>query len=139
MQEIIYSKEEVGKVIELISKKASTSFIVFLHGEIGTGKTFLVSNLLSSLGVKETVTSPTFSIFNEYQVDGLSIFHYDLYRLKKPEELMFIDLDENLENGMLIIEWPELARTYGIIPSMEITLSYTQNEHTRKAIISQQR
>jgi tRNA threonylcarbamoyladenosine biosynthesis protein TsaE len=135
MQEVIYSKEEIGKIIDFISQKARNSFVLFLHGEIGTGKTFLVSHLLKHLGVTETVTSPTFSIFNEYQTPQFNIFHYDLYRIKKPEELMFVDIDENLENGILIIEWPEFARTYGIKPNMEISLFYTQNPETRKAEI----
>lgn len=135
MQELIYSKEEVHKLISLTSQKASNSSVFFLHGEIGTGKTFLVREFLQSFGVKETITSPTFSIFNEYETPTISFFHYDLYRLKKASELMFVDIEENLNNGTLIIEWPELAREFGIVPTVEIFLSYTQNPNTRKATI----
>lgn len=134
--EIIYSKEEIEKIISLISKKASSSFVIFLHGNLGTGKTFFVSKFLEHLGVNDTITSPTFSIFNEYQINNkLFVYHYDLYRLKKAEELMFVDIDENLENGMLIIEWPELAQEYGITPNVEIFLSYIEDENKRHAEI----
>lgn len=134
--EIIYSKEEVEKIVYLISEKASTSFVVFLHGNLGTGKTFFTSKLLAYLGVNDAVTSPTFSIFNEYKTKSmLPVYHYDLYRLKKPKELIFVDIDENLENGMLIIEWPELAREYGITPNVEIFLSHIEDENKRYAKI----
>lgn len=119
-----------------ILERASTSSIIFLYGEIGTGKTFLVSHLLKQLGVTETITSPTFSIFNEYQTDFGSIFHYDLYRIKKPEELMFVDLDDNIALGMTIIEWPELAIQYGIRPTMSISLSYSANQDERIAVVT---
>jgi tRNA threonylcarbamoyladenosine biosynthesis protein TsaE len=133
--EVLYSKEETDNILKYILEKARSSFVVFLHGEIGTGKTFLVSKLLKAQGVTETITSPTFSIFNEYQAKNFIIYHYDLYRIKKPEELMFVDIDENLENGMLIIEWPSLAKEYGIAPDIEIFLSYTENPSQRKAKI----
>ncbi|MFT4967449.1 MAG: tRNA threonylcarbamoyladenosine biosynthesis protein TsaE [Candidatus Deianiraeaceae bacterium] len=135
MQEIIYSKNEINKVISFLLRKASNSVVVFLNGEIGTGKTFLVSHLLKNLGVTETITSPTYSIFNEYQTEEINIYHYDLYRIKKAEELMFIDIDENRDNGMLIIEWPQLAKEYGIQPDIEVTLSCTENFKSRKAQI----
>lgn len=135
MQEIIYSRDEIHKLVQIISEKARTSFVVFLHGELGAGKTFFAQNLLQELGVKDTITSPTFSIFNEYQANDLDIFHYDLYRLKKPEELMFVDIDENVENGMVVIEWPELAREYGIHPNVEIKLFHVDDPSKRKAII----
>ncbi len=137
--EVIYSKEQIQQVLNHILEIANSSSIifpiVFLHGEIGTGKTFLVSHLLKQLGVNETITSPTFSIFNEYQTDIGLIFHYDLYRIKKPEDLIFVDLEDNLETGIVIIEWPEMARQYGVIPTMEISLSYCENSEKRIARI----
>jgi len=137
--EVIYSKEQIQQVLNHILEIANSSSIIFpiifLHGEIGTGKTFLVSHLLKQLGVNETITSPTFSIFNEYQADEGLIFHYDLYRIKKPEELIFVDLEDNIESGIVIIEWPEMARQYGVIPTMEIFLSYCENSNQRRAQI----
>ncbi len=137
--EIVYSKEEIELVLKHIleiANSSSTNFpIIFLHGEIGTGKTFLTSHLLQNLGVTEPITSPTFSIFNQYQSDIGLIFHYDLYRIKKPEELMFVDIEENIAMGMTLIEWPEMAREYGIIPTMEIFLSYCENSEQRTAVV----
>ena len=133
--EVIYSKEQIQQVLNHILEIANSSSIIFLHGEIGTGKTFLVSHLLKQLGVNETITSPTFSIFNEYQTDIGLIFHYDLYRIKKPEDLIFVDLEDSIESGIVIIEWPEMARQYGVIPTMEIFLSYGENSEKRMARI----
>lgn len=133
--EIVYSKEEIELVLKHILESASNSSVIFLHGEIGTGKTFLTSHLLQNLGVTEPITSPTFSIFNQYQSDIGLIFHYDLYRIKKPEELMFVDIEENIAMGMTLIEWPEMAREYGIIPTMEIFLSYCENSEQRTAVV----
>lgn len=126
MFKILYTKETVADVYKYILQNARRSSVVFLNGEVGTGKTFLVSQFLKSQGIDEPVTSPTFSIFKEYFLPKLNIkvFHYDLYRIKKPEELMFLDIEENLNEGMLIIEWPEAANLYGIKPSLEILLFY---------------
>ena len=134
--EVVYSKEEIAIVLKHILQSASHSSIIFLHGEIGTGKTFLVSHFLKQLGVNDAITSPTFNIFNEYQSNIGKIFHYDLYRIKKPEELMFIDLEDNISTGMTIIEWPEIARQYGVVPTMEIFLSYCENSEKRIANIT---
>lgn len=133
MVEFTYKKEEVERVYQYILQKASVSCVVFLHGEIGSGKTFLVSEFLKSQGVTDSITSPTFSIFNEYFLPklNLKVFHYDLYRIKKPAELIYIDLEENIQEGMLVIEWPEIAREFGIKPTLEISLNYTECEYLR--------
>jgi tRNA threonylcarbamoyladenosine biosynthesis protein TsaE len=136
MNEVIYSKEEIEKLIAPISQKASNSSVIFLHGEIGTGKTFFVQNFLKSLGINETITSPTFSIFNEYHTESLNVFHYDLYRIKNPSELMFVDIEENQEQGMLLIEWPQMAKEFGILPTIEIFLEVYKTKRRAKIIFS---
>ncbi len=130
MFEFTYKKEEVSKVYEHILKNARVSSIIFLHGEIGTGKTFLVSEFLKSQGVTEPITSPTFPIMKEYFLPklNLKVFHYDLYRIKKPAELTYLDLEDNISEGMLLIEWPEIAREFGIKPSLEITIEYVMTD-----------
>ena len=130
MVEFTYTKQEVAKVYEYILQNARISSIIFLHGEIGTGKTFLVSEFLKSQGITDPVTSPTFSIFKEYFLSklNLKLFHYDLYRIKKPAELMFVDLEENICEGMVLIEWPEIAREFGVKPTLEISIEYVNND-----------
>jgi tRNA threonylcarbamoyladenosine biosynthesis protein TsaE len=80
-----------------------------LHGEMGSGKTTLVKSIVSELGIDSLVTSPTFSIVNEYgKLEGNKVYHFDLYRLKNETEALDIGFEEYLTSGELcLIEWPE--------------------------------
>lgn len=80
-----------------------------LHGEMGSGKTTLVKQLVKEIGIEAHVTSPTFSIVNEYdKADGGVVYHFDMYRLKKEVEALDLGFEEYLSSGNLcLIEWPE--------------------------------
>ncbi len=79
-----------------------------LHGEMGSGKTTLAKNIVNELGVDTLVTSPTFSIVNEYGSEENKVYHFDLYRLKNEGEALDIGFEEYLTSGKLcLIEWPE--------------------------------
>jgi tRNA threonylcarbamoyladenosine biosynthesis protein TsaE len=80
-----------------------------LHGEMGSGKTTLVKSIVNELGIHSLVTSPTFSIVNEYgESEGNKVYHFDLYRLKNETEAFDIGFDEYLTSGKIcLIEWPE--------------------------------
>ncbi len=80
-----------------------------LHGEMGSGKTTLVKQLVKEIGIEGHVTSPTFSIVNEYdKADGGVVYHFDMYRLKKEVEALDFGFEEYLSSGNLcLIEWPE--------------------------------
>ena len=83
--------------------------ILLLKGNLGAGKTTFSQNLVAELGSKDEVTSPTYTIVNEYHSPKGKIFHFDLYRMKTVEELYDIGIDDYLEEGFLnIIEWPDL-------------------------------
>jgi tRNA threonylcarbamoyladenosine biosynthesis protein TsaE len=88
--------------------------IVLLKGELGAGKTTLAQMICEILGVKEVVTSPTYTLVNEYiSATGQKIYHFDLYRLEKKEELDGFGFIEYLDSGNIcLIEWPEIAATY---------------------------
>ena len=105
-----YDITEIDKaskiIIELIKQKNKVLF----SGPIGSGKTTLIKNVMHNLGFNEHVSSPTFSIINEYALDYKMIYHMDLYRIKKKNELYEIGFEEYLRNGNLcLIEWPEIA------------------------------
>lgn len=91
--------------------------IVCFYGQMGAGKTTLIKEIGSALGVNETVSSPTFSLVNEYTTNkGHTIFHFDFYRIKKLEEVYDIGYQEYFYSGCLcLIEWPELIEQ--LIPS----------------------
>lgn len=83
--------------------------ILLLKGNLGAGKTTFTQCLLKNLGSRDEVSSPTYSIVNEYNSPNGKIFHFDLYRMKNIEEVYDIGIDEYLDNGYLcIIEWPEI-------------------------------
>ncbi|MDL1913825.1 MAG: tRNA (adenosine(37)-N6)-threonylcarbamoyltransferase complex ATPase subunit type 1 TsaE [Bergeyella sp.] len=83
--------------------------ILLLKGDLGAGKTTFTKSLLKKLGSKDTITSPTYSIVNEYECPKGKIFHLDLYRLKSLDEAQEIGIEEYLDQAFLIIiEWPEI-------------------------------
>lgn len=105
------TKELAGKFL----KKLKPGNIVFLYGEIGVGKTTFVRHLINAFQEENNVkisevTSPTFNILNEYQINQLKINHYDLFRLKSAEELKNLDLFEDIENTITLIEWPQIIK-----------------------------
>ncbi|MBI4542163.1 MAG: tRNA (adenosine(37)-N6)-threonylcarbamoyltransferase complex ATPase subunit type 1 TsaE [Gemmatimonadetes bacterium] len=83
--------------------------VVGLSGELGTGKTTLIRALAGGLGVAEPVTSPTFALVHPYAGAGVTVYHVDGYRLRRPEEALDIGLDDMLAetNAVVLIEWPE--------------------------------
>ena len=96
-------------------KKIKPGDIVFLYGEIGVGKTTLIRYLINGFQKKNNlkvteVTSPTFNILNEYEIDQFKINHFDLFRLKSEEEIKNLDLFDDIVNTITLIEWPQIIK-----------------------------
>ena len=108
--------------------------ILLLFGQMGAGKTTLVSEIVKQLGSNDQVSSPTFSIVNEYQYSDGKIFHFDLFRLKNKEELLSIGWEEYIYSGEIcIIEWPEKAGEFpNDIPYTEIHIQVENNDRIFK-------
>ena len=105
-----YDINEIDKVSKIIIELIKQKNKVLFSGPIGSGKTTLIKNVMHNLGFNEHVSSPTFSIINEYELDYKMIYHMDLYRIKKEDELYEIGFEEYLKKGNLcLIEWPEIA------------------------------
>ena len=132
---IVKSLDHLNSISVKISKKLEKGDCIFLIGEIGVGKTtftrHLINNLQKQKGLKETeVLSPTFNLLYEYEIKDLKIMHYDLYRIKKTEELDHLGIFSDRLDTIKVIEWPDLIK----IPlknKLEIHLDYGQHENER--------
>ena len=133
---IVKSLDHLNTISKAISQKLEKGDCIFLIGEIGVGKTtftrHLINNLQKQKELKETeVLSPTFNLLYEYDIKDLKIMHYDLYRIKKAEELDHLGIFNDNKESIKIIEWPNLIQ----IPldnKLEIYLKYVKNENERE-------
>ena len=133
---IVKSLDHLNTISKIISKKLEKGDCIFLIGEIGVGKTTFTRNLINNLQkrkeLKETeVLSPTFNLLYEYDIKDLKIMHYDLYRIKKTEELDHLGIFYNNIQSIKIIEWPDLIQT-PLKNKLEIHLKYRKNDNERE-------
>jgi len=120
------SLEEMRPVAREIISRMKERHIVLLEGEMGSGKTTLVSLIMQEMGVKSDVSSPTYSIVQEYERAQGPVFHFDLYRIEKKEELLDLGFEEYLDSGFpCLIEWPSLARGLIDSPALEVHIQVT--------------
>lgn len=107
-----YHIEEIKAAADYLDKNIQTSVVCF-NGPMGAGKTTLISALCSKWNVKDPVSSPTFSIVNQYEIHNkVSLFHFDFYRLNSFEEALDIGVDEYLDSGSIcLIEWGERIKS----------------------------
>ena len=131
------------KQTRALAKRLSNFFkkgdLVFLFGEIGTGKTTFVKNFINNLQKKnqENITevpSPTFNILNEYKIKNLDIYHYDLYRVKDKEELQNLGQINENSNALVFVEWPELLKK-NILNYIGLHFEYEDDLNKRSLII----
>jgi tRNA threonylcarbamoyl adenosine modification protein YjeE len=90
-----------------VAKGLKRGDLVALSGELGAGKTTLARGILRALGVEERIPSPTFTLVQAYETAHLAIRHFDLYRVEDARELVELGLEEALEDGAALVEWPE--------------------------------
>ncbi|HEX3808251.1 MAG TPA: tRNA (adenosine(37)-N6)-threonylcarbamoyltransferase complex ATPase subunit type 1 TsaE [Rhizomicrobium sp.] len=111
-----------------------TGDCVALAGDLGVGKTTLARAILQSLGVREAIPSPTFTLVQSYETSALRVRHYDLYRLEHAAEMDELGLDEALDEGAALIEWPE--RAGGRLPDDALMLKLSIEGQGRRVKIS---
>jgi len=135
----ISSISKLKKIAEKIKKILSPGDVVFLYGEIGVGKTtfarLLINRFEDEKKIKKSeVLSPTFNIVFEYEIKKFKIKHFDLYRIKNYDDIKNIGLLENVEEGITLIEWPELIKNK---PKnrLDLFFKYTGDYNERSLII----
>ena len=130
---IITLKNET-ETTEIGSKLASClkgGEVIYLKGELGTGKTTLVRGVLNRLGHAGNVKSPTYTIVEPYLIDSHVIYHFDLYRLDDPEELESLGIRDYCDGqSICFFEWPEKGGN--LLPNADINLELTYFESTRE-------
>ena len=117
------SPRETRRIAARLLATLTGPAVLALHGELGSGKTCFVQGLAAALGVAQPVTSPTFTLINEY-AGARRLYHIDLYRVRGPDEVLALGFEEYLEaGGVVAVEWPE--RAAGLIPphAIHVTLA----------------
>lgn len=128
----INSLNELGSVAKALLNFAGEEKIFIFEGEMGAGKTTFIKTLCEELGVKDTVSSPTFSIVNEYAAGADLIYHFDFYRIKNLQEAYDIGYEEYFYSGSrCLIEWPE--RVEELLPENYVKVEITASSPTDRA------
>ena len=133
---IVKSLEHLNSLSQKVAEKLSKNDCIFLIGEIGVGKTtfarYLINDLQEKNGEKITeVLSPTFNLLYEYDLKGIKIMHYDLYRIRDEKELKQLGIFLDNQDTIKIIEWPQLINI-PLSDKLEIHLDYVKNEKERE-------
>lgn len=128
-----HNEIETQAFAQSLVQQFGTHAVFALHGELGAGKTCFVQGLARALNIRQPVSSPTFTLVNEYTNDqGQRLVHMDLYRLSGPLDLDSIGWDDYLDSGdLLAIEWPERAGTEIPSTAIHVTLQIGADSQTR--------
>ena len=123
-----YTLKEISEVAKEVIANATSKILLF-NGEMGVGKTTLIKEIVKQLGVTDTVSSPTFSLVNEYQSTlGSKIYHFDFYRINKEEEAMDMGIEEYFySKNWCLIEWPNKIENLVPLKSVSINITSAAN------------
>jgi len=130
--EITYNIQDITTVAEAVIKQL-TSKTILMYGDMGVGKTTFIKSFVKALKSDDDVTSPTFSIVNEYVTPSDKVFHFDLYRIKDENEALQLGIEDYLySNNWIIIEWPD--RIENLYPNNANTITITQNKDNSRTL-----
>lgn len=123
-----------------IAKKYAMSIkspcVISLVGDLGAGKTTFAKGFALGLGVNDTITSPTFTIMNEYQGKNLPLYHFDMYRLSSKDEAINCGFEEYFDltklKGVALVEWAE--NVDGLLPALHVEVKFTKVDQTTRDI-----
>ena len=130
------TKELGKKIAESIGNNKK---IIVLNGELGAGKTKFTEGFLSYYGLENEISSPTFTIVNEYKNEKVNIYHFDVYRLSDVDEFYAIGGEEYFEKGICIIEWGEIIQEALPEHYMEITIERKNDDEEKRIIFIEEK
>ena len=133
MQLISKSEVETKKIAKEIASQLKVKDIIILEGDLGAGKTKFTEGILEYFNLQDEISSPTFTIVNEYNTSKFNIYHFDVYRLSDIDEFYAMGGEEYFEKGVCIIEWGEIIEE--CLPKNYIKINISrdlENENIRK-------
>ena len=130
--EITYTLNDLQQVADKILASAQNKLLLF-YGAMGTGKTTLITALAKQLGVTDTISSPTYSLVNEYQSANTLIYHFDFYRIENETEALDIGIEEYFySENWSFVEWPENIKS--LLPQESTTIKLTKNKNGSRTL-----
>jgi len=128
-----YSLQQLPEIAKEVISFAQHNVLLF-YGEMGVGKTTLIKEILKQLGVKDNVSSPTFSLVNEYHTNkDAKIFHFDFYRIETEEEAMDMGIEEYFySDSLCLIEWPN--KVENLLPLNTVSIKITLENNQQRTI-----
>ena len=134
--DVLFTLPQIKSAVTQFLSAVNNHNVIALHGEMGAGKTTFVHALCAELGVENAVSSPTFSIINEYTTaKGKTIYHLDLYRLKSVQEAIDAGVEDCFYSGNLcLVEWPEIAPAIFPEDTLHVHIEIAGNNERRLVI-----
>lgn len=120
------SEQDTINFAKDFAKNLKNGDIIVLSGELGSGKTKFTEGVLTYFGLENEISSPTFTVVNEYKKENINIYHFDVYRLDDIDEFYAIGGEEYFESGICIIEWGEIIEE--ILPKGYTKITFSKNE-----------
>ena len=121
-----HSEKETFELGKRIANAVNSGTVILFYGDLGAGKTVMTKGIAAGLGITEMITSPTFTIMQEYEGGRMPLYHLDVYRIEDPDEMEEVGLNEYIYgNGLTVIEWAEQIED--ILPEDAIKITIERN------------
>lgn len=137
MGQRLYSLTDLENLAKRLAEQVTPGDVICLYGTLGVGKTTFSRLFIQALGYQDAVPSPTFTLLQTYETNPV-VAHYDLYRLNDPEEILELGLEEAIQQGVVLVEWPGRLGPYLPKDRLEIHLSFATTEEARELEIKKE-